>query len=488
MRTTRRAVLRGLGGIAVGLPALEIFQPRRAIAGSAPQRYVVAFAGMSLGMDGGEKVVPLAEGPLAGQLTRGLAPIGDLELESRTSIVSGLTIPWGADGQIPPGGRAIGFHSHTPCPLLSGTATASEDDESLTGPTSDWVVAQAIGGPTLATRPVLSYRVQVAYYRGSNDTDSARGTMSARMNGSSLEQVRPQFSPKLAFEDMFAGFIPPDPAEAAAARFLLERRKSVLDLVRGDTEALLPRLGAVDRIRLQRHFDEIRVLENKLQQVVLPSGAECQMLGDPGEDPAMGGAVENGDTDGYASGGAYSGEEERAQLMVDLIHMAFVCDLSRVSSLMFTFAQCFLNANPLAGYPSDIHELSHYSVGGGEDGQNAMADAVAWHVGHVGRLARRLADSPDIDGGNILDNTALVLVFEGGVGFDPEGGDQGAAHSSENMAVVVMGGAGGLNAGGGGHIRAEGRHPVEVINTVMAAVGGPDQLGDVPGTIAGLVG
>jgi hypothetical protein len=488
MKTTRRTVLRGLGGICMALPFLELFAPKKASAAQAPLRYLVAFAGSSLGMDGRDMVVPASEGPLAGQLTRGLLPLGDFGVEDVTSIVSDLLIDWGPNGSIPQGGRAIGFHASTPCPLLCGMRSKGEDDESLAGPTSDWLVAEHLAGPTAATRPVLNYRIQAAYYRGSNGTGGTRGLMSARMNNGNLEQVPPQFSPKVAFQDLFSGFIPPDPAEAEAAKFLLERRKSVIDLVKGDADRLIAKLGAADKLRMQRHFDELRALENKLEAVTLPNGSQCQMITDPGDDPQIGGAVENGDTGGYSSNGAWSDEEKRAEVMVDLIHMAFTCDLSRVSALMFTYAQCFLNMNPVYGYPSDLHELSHYSMGGGDDGANAVADGIAWHVKHFARLLDKLRDTTDFDGKTVLDNTAAVLLFEGGWGYDPEQDNEGSAHSTENMALLVGGKAGGLNASGGKHIRAPGSHPVQAVNTVMNALGVPGQLGEVPGTIAGLVG
>jgi hypothetical protein len=490
MSLNRRRFLRGLGGIAIGLPFLELLMPKTASAAPAPSRYIVAFAGSSLGMDSTQHVDPANTGPLVGNLSRGLQPLADLGVDDVTSYVSGLEIPYGAAGSVPAGGRHIGFHAHSPCPLLSGVRSASnEGDESPQGPTSDWVIANAIGGPTLMTRPVLTYRVQPAYYRGSNGTGGDRGLMSARMNGGSLEKVPPTFSPQIAFQDMFTGFIPPDPAEAAEAQFLLERRKSIIDLVATDTEALIPKLSAADKIRMERHLDELRGLELKLQQSMPPDIAACMMLTDPGADPAIGGAVDNGDTGGYAGNGAWSDEEIRAEIFVDLIAMAFTCDLSRCSALMFTYAQCFLNMNPLYGYPTDLHEMSHFSMGGGDAGADAVADGIAWHVRHCATLMKKLRDTQDLDGAsNILDNTALVLLFEGGLGYDPEQDNQGSPHSTENMAVMVGGLAGGLNQSGGQHIVAPGAHPVECINTVMGALGVPGTLGEVSGTIPGLIG
>lgn len=484
---SRRAVLRGLGGVALGLPALEIMLPRRASAADdGPMRYLYAFGGSSLGTNA-DSVTPTTEG-LGYALSRGLLPLGDLGVQDRVSVVSGLTIPWNTGTGIPAGGRAVGFHAHSVCPLICGMRSASEDDESATGPTSDQLVGDVIGGQ--APHHSLVYRVQPAYYRGSNGSGGTRGRISARLNPGTgaLEHIEPFISPRLAYESLFANFVPPDPTEAAAAEFALRRHRSVVDLVSDDTERLLPQLGQADRLRLTRHFDELRALESRLDLLEPPANSACTQLPDPGDDPPIGNAVENGDTQGYASGGAYSNEELRAQLMVDLIHMAFTCELSYVASLMFTYTQCFMNMQPLAGHASDLHELSHGAVGGGQTQLDAMADGIAWHVRHWGTLLPRLQDTLDLDGIPIADKTAMVLTFEGGWGYDPESGEDGRAHSTENMITLIGGNAGSLNASGGQHIRAPGRHPVEVINTAMRAVGVEEPLGEVAGHFPELLG
>ncbi len=486
-RISRRTMLRGIGGATLALPALEIFGTRAVTAAPPPQRYVIMFGGSSFcaGDNPQTAVIPDAEGPLSERLTRALQPLEEFQVASATSFVSGLKLPWAENGRVPAGGRVVKFHAQTTGPLLSGMRTQNES-ERIHGATSDWVVAEQIAGPTMNTRPVLAYRVQPAYYRAGNGTDSRRGTMSVRMRDGQLEEVPPLFSPRVAFRDLFANFTPQDGQDAAEAEFLLERRRSVIDLVREDTERLLPKLGQADKARLARHFDELRALENRLDSLQLEETEVCRPVADPGPDAAIGNAVDNGDTGGYESGGAYSNEEARAEVLVDLIHMAFACDLSRVSSLMLTFSQCFMNMQPLFGYASDLHELGHFALGSGPQGVNAVADGVGWHVKHFARLMRKLDDTPDADGTSMLDNTALVLVFEGGVGFDPEQGKMVSPHSSENMGVLIGGRAGGLNRGGGQHLRMTDRHPTRVINTAMAAVGVRKNLGEVDGIIPGL--
>ncbi len=481
-RLSRRSLLRGTAGFAMALPALEIMSsPARAGAG-IPNRYFLGFAGTSTGFPTFEYDLLKPDATGTGyDVKRALQPLTDLGIRDDVSVVSDLEIPWGEEGSIPAGGRHIGWHAHSTAPLISGVRSIDGGNEAANGATSEVIAAGVLGGDTV--HAYLNYRVQAAYYRGSNGDGGNRGRITYREEGGSIIPVDPIQSPRLAYESLFTGFVPPDPAEAAAALAALRRRRSAVDLVLEDAQTLMTKLGSADRVRMERHFDELRDLERRLDEVSTPTEGACEMLPDPGEDPPIGGSVDNGDTDGYASGGAYSDEETRANVMTDLIAMAFTCDLSRSGSIMYTMAQCFLNANPLFGAPSDIHELGHYGVGGGETGLNAVSDGVAWHVHHWGRLVQKLRDTQELDGSSILDHTAMVLVFEGGHGYDPESGDALSVHSSENMAVLIAGRAGGLNPMGGQHVSRPGGHPTQVVNTALRAVGVEQDLGEVSGVI-----
>ncbi len=484
LRMPRRTFLRGAAGFAMALPLLESMQARAGTA--APLRYFLGFAGTSIGFPGFEYdlLVPDATG-FGYDVKRALQPLLDLEIRDQVSVISGMEIPWGDAGSVPPGGRVRNWHAKSVAPLISGVRGADDGDEAAQGATSDQVAADVLGVTT--PHRLLSYRVQAAYYRGSNGDGGNRGRISYRDEGGTIVPVDPIMSPRLAYESLFTGFVPPDPGQAAEALAALRRRKSAVDLVLEDAQALMPKLGAVDRQRLERHFDELRDLETRLELTQPPAEGACELLPHPGEDPAIGGVVDNGDTDGYAGGGAYSNEELRAEVLTDLVAMAFTCDLTRVASVMYTMAQCFLNANPLFGQPSDIHELGHYGVGGGEVGLGAVSDGVGWHVKHFGRLVQKLRDTTELDGTTVLDNSALVLVFEGGWGYDPESGDASSVHSSENMSALIAGHAGGLNPGGGQHVRNPGGHPTQVINTALRAVGVDHEMGEVSGVIDALL-
>lgn len=484
-RIHRRSFLRGAAGFTLALPLLESMQASAAV--GSPQRYFLGFAGSSIGFPGFDydQLVPDATGP-GYDVKRALQPLTDLGIRDSVSVITGMEIPWGDAGSVPAGGRVRNWHAKSVGPLISGVRGADDGNERAQGPTSDQIAADVLGQETV--HRLLAYRVQAAYYRGSNGDGGDRGRISYRDEAGQIIPVDPIVSPRLAYESLFTGFVPPDPAEAAAALAVLRRRRSAVDLVLEDAATLIPKLGAADRQRLERHFDELRNLEQRLDAEQPPLEGACEMLPHPGDDPAIGGAVENGDTGGYEGGGAYSDEQLRAEILTDLVAMAFTCDLTRVASVMYTMAQCFLNANPLFGQPSDMHELGHFGVGGGQVGLDAMSDGVAWHVGHFGRLVQKLRDTTDLDGSSVLDNSALALVFEGGWGYDPESGDALSVHSSENMSALLAGHAGGLNPNGGVHVPNPGGHPTQVINTALRAVGVDHEMGEVSGVVDSLLG
>jgi hypothetical protein len=470
-RLDRRTFLRGAAGIAVGLPMLEAMAPARADELTPPKRFSVSWGGISLaGYGPGGMVVPAGTGK-GYEITRGLQSLADLGVADAVTIVSGLLLPWQENGgAMPPAGRTPEFHFNTLGPQIAGTPTGPGRDGAPKGPTADQIVADFLAEDTKSR--VLSYRVQPASYVGSNEIGGDAGRMSWKNEGGSLEPVDPTVSPRVAYQSLFTGFTPPDPADAAAAELELRRNKSVLDIVDRRADGLLGKLGAADRIRMERHLDEIRALEKRLD-AVQPTVDGCELLPDPGDDPPIGDAIIEYEGEGqpYSTTAGYSNEDLRADLLTDYIRMAFVCDLSRVASFMLTEWKCYMNMFNFGGWESDMHELTHYA--GPEE---SVADAVGFHLKQFARLAKKLRDSPEIDGSTILDHSALVLILEGGWGWDPEGGDN-STHSTENMACFVAGGAGGLRQGE--HIVAANKHPGQVVLTAMQAVGHAGGLGEL---------
>lgn len=475
----RRTFLRGLGTVAVALPVLDIMcnSHGEAMADGKPipKRYLVCFNGQSLGGDGDPVHNMYAPDKIGADydLKLALAPLA--AVKDVVSVVSGLKIPWANGGPIPAGGRSDDHHIQSLCPLFTGMRNTAPKNGKLMGPSSDQIVAAAIAGDT--TFKSLVYRVQAEWYLDVS-APYGRDIMSAKKDSSgALITIPATVSPRTAYDSLFTGFKPPDPKAAAREVFLLKQRQSILDIVRGSGDKLMTKLGASDKIRLQRHLDELRDLEKRVAAIPPAVTATCKQLGDPGADPPIGGnQPSTGGTTDFDNTKGYSNEDKRAALMCDLIAMAFTCDLTRAGSLMFTMAQSHMNTFPLLGYPYDLHEVGH-SMGKTKN----VSEGIAWHVKHFARLISTLRATKE-GTGTVLDNTVLTLIHEGGHGHDPEASKENSGHSTENMACLIAGGtACGLKQGQ--HVVAKDKHPGNVLNSAMKAVGVDQNLGEVIGVI-----
>jgi hypothetical protein len=477
---SRRAVLRGLGGAVVALPLLEIMlESDKALAGTQQRRYGVFFAGQSMGADG-DDVHNLFVPDMVGQgydLKTATEPFSTYDVANEITIVSGLSIPTANGGSVPAGGRSDDFHINNMGPLLTGVRSADHDKG---GASSDQIMQNAIGGGTV--HPGLIYQVQAAWYL-SVSAPYGRDIMSVRdEGGGNLTEIQGTVSPKLAYDNLFYMFAPPDDEAAAAAQdFAWRQRKSVVDLVKRRAERLVTKLGGADKQRIERHLDEIRDLETRISAIPPAPGGECQQFTDPGPDPTLGGNQPDG---GYDQNLGYSDEQSRARVFMDLVHMAFTCDLSRVAACLMTMAQSHMNMNVAAGLATDLHEISHNGVPGGTQ---AVATAQAWQIDHFCYLVDKLRNTPE-GNGTVLDNCALVWLWEGGHGDDPSTGNVNSSHSTQNMALAIAGGAGGLKRGH--HVVAPSNrsHPGNAIITAMRAAGyDGDTFGEVTGDIPDLL-
>jgi hypothetical protein len=471
----RRALLKGAAGISLALPTLEAMLDVNGEAlaqGTAiPTRYGVCVAGTTHAGDN-DPAPPLFAPDTVGRnydLKTGTQPLGMFgDVRQHVSVISGLQIPMGVAGQTPPaGGWEYDFHIQAKSPLLTGKPHPGVGSHGVGGASSDQIVSDAIAGPTV--HKALVYRVQAGWYL-TVASPSGRDLISYREDASGVRAIPATVSPRAAFDALFSGFTGPDPTASAQLDFQLRQRKSILDLVKRRTERLMPKLGLADQARLQRHLDEIRDLERRVNAFMPPATTTCQKPADP-VDPAVG---VPGDDGAFTSSVGYSDEETRATLLTDMIALAFACDLSRVAALQYTMFQSHMNMYALTGYLNDLHGVGH-NLGNGP-----AAECMAWHVKHFARLVSKLRDLPE-GAGTVLDNTALVFLPEGGHGRDPDTGRLNRSHSTENMVALIAGHAGGLKPGK--HVVAGGAHVGNVICSAMKAAGGPDRLGDVSGVL-----
>ncbi len=505
LKIDRRTMLRGLGGAMIGLPLLECMVDSKRVAlaqgSSFPRRYAIVFAGQAIGGDGWAKNQQMVGGVRSTQeghfiapaqagagytLTTPLEPLKDLV--SEFSVVSNMKIPFSANSteasQVPQGGAFRDFHGGGCGPLLCGTRSESPSF-TCRSITSDQVVSELYAGKTPVDHLVL--RAQPSWYL-SGSSYAGRQYISYGAGGAKIEA---QTSPQIVFRSLFGGFVPSDAAAIARHQFQQRARQSVLGLVSEKRQSLLARVGAADRIRLERHFDEIAELEKRVAALPPVSTGTCQLPPDPGPDLPIGGNNAGSGSDTIGTNTGYSNEDERARLLADLIYMAFVCDLTRVATLQITVFQSHMNVLPITtalGTPirADLHEVGHNGDQQNR-GQLPVSLCLKWHVSHYAYLIGKLKSTSE-GAGSVLDNCAIVFLPEAGHGTQlNDATSQNQTHSVENMTMLVAGKAGGLAPGR--HIDAAGAHPVQGLISAMQAAGYTgDTLGEVTGNIQQLFG
>jgi Protein of unknown function (DUF1552) len=500
-RLDRRTFLRGLGGVAIGLPTLECMLNAHGTAyaqsgGALPKRYAVIFAGQSLGGDGWERdknmvagkrftesghfIAPASAGA-SWEMTTPLTPLA--ALRSDFSIVSGMAIPFSKTSTeasaVPAGGAFRDFHGGGAGPLLCGTRSESASFL-CRSVTSDQVVAKLNAGKT--PTPSLVLRAQPVWYL-SGSSFSGRQYISYGEGG---QRIEAQSSPQIAFNSLFSGFMPSGQAEQEKFAFAQRARKSVLDVVLDKQKKLLGKVSASDRVRLERHFDELRALEQRVSALPPTTGGACVLPTAYGADPSVGGDNAGSGSDTIATNTGYSDEDTRAKLLVDLIYMAFVCDLTRAASLQITCFQSHMNVFRISealglAIRADQHEAGHNGDANNR-GQLPVSTVLKWHVSIYAQLLNKLK-SVNEGAGSALDQCALMFVPEGGHGVQlNDATSLWQTHSVEDMVMLVAGRAGGLAPGR--HIKATGVHPARALISGMRAAGYTgDKLGEVTGTI-----
>ncbi len=489
MKLSRRAALRGAGGALIGLPLLDAMVGRaHGQVMGAPKRFVLVYSGIGPCGEGrnsatgmpDEQVLPKLPGPLSSApLRTGLQPLEAMGLKNDTTVISNLRIP-----RTGPGRRfgSSGFHYETMGPMVSGVGeTHGMFSRSAWGPSADWLLAQRIGAQTRL--PSLVYRVQAAEYTNGYTVDNIswrpRTNRNPQYDPFTIRND-PTISPRTAFDQLFTGFTPPGMGPPPPPDPELLRRKEVLQRVQASYDRMKPKLGAHDRAKLDEHLGNVAQLEARVNQYLQPPAPQPMTCRVPTRPPA----------DPMAAGG-YGDEDTRASQLVDLIHMAFACDLTRVVSFELTSSMSGIRLPNSLGITyrnwdgsslpvPPLHEATH-----GQGNHLSVAEAIAWHITQVGRLAQKLKSTPDVTG-TLLDNTAIVFMMEAGLGLarDP---NETPPHTSEGMAAVVVGGSS-MGMQLGKHIVSNGEHPAQVLLTAMRGVAGTGvtSLGDLSSEISGL--
>jgi hypothetical protein len=220
-------------------------------------------------------------------------------------------------------------------------------------------------------------------------------------------------------------------AEAeAAAEMRRALDKSVLDAVLENAERTQKRLGKEDQRRLEQFLDSVREVELQAASVGGAMAANC-IESERAGFPAQYG-LSNG-VDGYD-------KAAHADVINELIVMAFSCDLTRIISYMLDDARSEFvydhltrrefdefTSTPGDGSCGNFHGLQHAG-----DENPEFATINWWLSEKVAELCLKLDEIPEGDG-SILDNT--VVLYGSGM--------HGGNHNSDELPIVLLGGGGG---------------------------------------------
>jgi hypothetical protein len=426
-RVSRRNVLRAASGALLALPLLPSLRGRaQAQAVAAPKRFVTMYTPNGVIHEGWWPTAVKSETDF--QLSSSHEPL--TPYKDRLLILSGLEMKVAADGPGGPHQRGIGG-------LFTNTQLGEGAFVDGCGRTAGWAtgisIDQRIAGAIGAGSPIASLALGVRATE--NDV---QGRISYAGSGMPLP---PLTTPLEVYKKIFDNFLPPAMTpDQDAAKALLAQRKSVLDAVTSEFAALNTRLGARDRQTLDAHLTLVRDVERRLSLGI----GNCAKP----DEPAMLDAVSETDM------------PKIAELELDLLALAFACDLTRVASFEISTALNRIRY-PWLNSLGEGHALSHT----GASDADAKAQLLArqnWHSSLIARLFDRLALTAEGDG-TLLDNTLLFWGNEVSMG---------TTHTHDNMPFLVAGGKWAFRTGR--YLQYTGNSHGDLLISLLNAMGVPD--------------
>jgi len=429
-RISRRTLLKGAGGTAIGLPFLSaMLAPLRSHADEAtPTRLIVFYNPGGTLLDqwrptGSENAFSLS--PMMSSLT----PFLD-----RRIFVDGLNLSITRIGNGHPHARGMAGVL-TGQQLLPGNFNTNGGNAGFAaGASVDQVIAAAISQglrfPSLEVSAGWSTGISAG---GQPHPGNILTYQAPSMAGGQATPVPPATDPLNTLKRVFAGLDGNDEANAQALAWDV----SILDGVQDDYNRVMALVSAEDRAKLEAHLTFIRETEQGLQQ---PVDASCEVPTHvdptPGyyDDPIAEG-VSRGELDGGDMSITTGAKvPQKGEVMTDLLVAALACDLTRVGTMQWSDSEAkfmlgFLKDSTGASLKDHHHGYQH------DRGFQPAALETIYRF-YAEKLAYLLAklDSVDEGNGTLLDNSLVLAVTEIQM---PE------THDQSNMPFILAGKAGG---------------------------------------------
>jgi hypothetical protein len=472
-RLTRRTVLRGAGGVAIGLPFLEaMLRPGQSHAAtSIPLRFLVFYTPGGTLLD---KWRPTGTSTayMLGDMLSALNPWKD-----RMLFVDGLDMNITQIGVGHP-------HSRGMAGLLTGTklnAGTFDTGQGLAswadGPSVDQVIASRINKGLNLKFPSLEFSSGWAISgRSAGQASYAANTINYNLpTGSTKNPIAPQVDQLAAFKRIWGTGSTGAGGMSGTTLDPNARTKSILDAVQSQFTALSGKLGASDRATLQAHLDMIRQSEMSLTATTGGGGATCTT---PDKPMATNSTLTGSMQSGTGVVVTESDIPQKGLIMTDLLVASLACDMTRVATMQWadSEAKFIMNFDPL-GLPDHHHAYQH------EHGFNpdALFKIYKWYAGNFAYLLQKMDAVKEADGSTLLDNTLIFWVTEI---------QKPDSHEQTSMPLVLAGKAQGKYRTGRWVQVPKGTSHNNLLVTILNIFGGTDTtFGDAKyctGALAGI--
>ncbi|WP_394794109.1 DUF1552 domain-containing protein [Armatimonas sp.] len=439
---SRRMLLRGAGA-ALALPLLDAMTPALATPQQrkkAPLRLVFCYVPNGIIM---KDWTPKELGS-GFELPRILKPL-EAHRESLL-LLSGL-----ADHNGNELGDGAGDHARAGASFLTGVhCKKTSGADILGGISADQIAARTFASQTRFAS--LELGCEDSRTVGNCDSGYSCAYTNSISWRSPTTPMPPEVNPRAVFERLFGTEdFRLDPATRARR---MNYRKSILDMVREDTQSLLGTLGQADRRKIDEYLTSVREIEVRIQSAEHSNKIEAPGINKPSGIPVL-----------FA---------DYVTLMFDLQVAAFKTDSTRVSTLMLG-REGSMRTYPEINIADSHHPLTHHR--NNPEFIEKVAQINTLHTTLFARYLDKLKATPDGDG-SLLDSS--VIVYGSGI-------SDGNRHTHENLPILVAGRGGG-SIKTGRHLAYEQETPVaNLYMTLLDRTGvRPDSIGDSTGTLTQL--
>ncbi|RYZ07611.1 MAG: DUF1552 domain-containing protein [Myxococcales bacterium] len=354
------------------------------------------------------------------------------QLKALAEHKSYLTVASGLEGKLVVGGmeHPSGSAGCTTGAPLNGNAVRSES--------IDQSVAKVLGTPQGGFR---SLELGVTPATPNGPQDSLHTVSHSGPNARNM----PEYDPKAVFNRLFmgGGVTPAEPDQAAK---MVKVRKSVLDAVLADGARLQKRLGAADKLRIERHLAAIRDIEGRLE------GAPS--TGNPAACSQQTAPTQGKDAKSEAPPGVNT-------IMSQLATLALACDRTRVVSYMFSLPAAHVYYRHLdSDMNADFHDTICHTDPGTPSNQPRVDKGVQYTMRCLAELLTSMKSTEHGDG-NLLDASLIYVTSDTA---------WGQVHDPKEWPVLFIGKAGGRLAGDT-HVNFQGEHLSRALLTVAQVMG-----------------